>query len=74
MLSLIRNTIIQYVEIDPETINEDTRLIQDVNLNSYDIVNVIGDLEDELDIEIPDEDLRNMVTVGDVINYLKDKV
>ena len=45
--------------------------IEDLNADSLDIVELIMALEDELDMEIPDEDVENFKTVGDVVNYVK---
>ena len=74
MLGLIRNTILEFVEVDPESITEDADLVKDLNLNSYDVINMIGNLESELGVEIADEELRGIATVGDLVSYLKAKV
>lgn len=74
MLEFIRNTIIEYVEIDPSQITPETRFIDDLNLNSYELISIVANLEGEYGINIPDSDLHSLLTVADLMEYLKDKV
>ena len=60
-----------YLGLKEEEITSDMDLMDDLNINSYDIMSIIGKFEDEFDIEVPDEDIRNFITVTDVINYIK---
>ena len=60
-----------YLGLKEEEIPSDMDLMYDLNINSYDIMSIIGKFEDEFDIEVPDEDIRNFRTVADVINYIK---
>lgn len=60
-----------YLGLKEEEITLDMDLMDDLNINSYDIMSIIGKFEDEFDIEVPDEDVRNFRTVADVINYIK---
>ncbi|WP_302653923.1 acyl carrier protein [uncultured Clostridium sp.] len=60
-----------YLGLKEEEITLDMDLMDDLNINSYDIMSIIGKFEDEFDIEVPDEDIRNFRTVADVINYIK---
>lgn len=60
-----------YLGLKEEEITSDMDLMDDLNINSYDIMSIIGKFEDEFDIEVPDEDIRNFRTVADVINYIK---
>lgn len=63
--------IANYLGLKEEEITSDMDLMDDLNINSYDIMSIIGKFEDEFDIEVPDEDIRNFITVADVINYIK---
>lgn len=60
-----------YLGLKEEEITLDMDLMDDLNINSYDIMSIIGKFEDEFDIEVPDEAIRNFRTVADVINYIK---
>ena len=58
-----------YLGLKEEEITSDMDLMDDLNINSYDIMSIIGKFEDEFDIEVPDEDIRNFRTVADVIPF-----
>lgn len=69
MLEKIRQIVCNYVEINPEEITEESRFIQDIGLNSYDFMCILGDLEAELDITVDETEIVKLHTVGEAINY-----
>lgn len=71
MFERIQEIIADKLTIDMDSITMDASFIDDLNADSLDIVELIMALEDELDMEIPDEDVENFKTVGDVVNYVK---
>ena len=62
-----------YLGLKEEEITSDMDLMDDLNINSYDIMSIVGKVEDEFDIEIPDEDIRNFRTVKDVLSYINEQ-
>ena len=56
-----------------ETVTEDSLLVDDLELTSLDVVSIVGDFEDAFDIEVPDEDILKFTTVGDIIEYIKER-
>ena len=66
----VRAIIATQLDIDPETITPSSSLIDDLHADSLDIVELVMDMEQEFDVEIPDEVLPNIKTVGDVVSYL----
>ena len=74
MFEKIREIIADKLSINEEEITMDSAFLEDLNADSLDIVELIMALEDELDMEIPDEDAENFVTVGDVVNFVKSHV
>lgn len=58
--------------VDIETISAETNIIDDLGADSLDIVELIMLIEDEFMVSIPNEDILNLKTVGDVINYIED--
>lgn len=72
MFEKVRNTLLEYIEVDKDSITEDTEFLKDLKMNSYDIFTIIGQLEDEFDITIETEELEHIVTVGDLAKYLSD--
>ena len=71
MFDKLKEIIADKLSIDAEEITLDSSFIDDLNADSLDIVELIMALEDELEMEIPDEDVENFKTVGDVVNYVK---
>ena len=69
MFDEVKEIIGKYTEA--ERITEDLSLTKDLMLTSLDVVSMVGDFEDAFDIEIVDEDVMQMKTVGDIIEYLK---
>ncbi|MBQ2770774.1 MAG: acyl carrier protein [Clostridia bacterium] len=67
----IREIIANQLGIDPETIKMESRLVDDLKTDSLDIVELIMDLEQEFDKQIPDEELPKIQTVADIISYLE---
>ena len=69
----VRKNIARQLDIAEETITMDSRLIEDLKADSLDVVELIMDLEQQYGIEIPDDDLPNIHTVGDIVNYINIK-
>ena len=74
MFEKIREIIADKLSINEDETTTDSAFLEDLNADSLDIVELIMALEDELDMEIPDEDAENFVTVGDVVNFVKSHV
>ena len=66
--------IVEQLDADVEKISNDDSFMDDLGADSLDTVELIMAFEEEFDIEIPDEDAENIRTVGDVIEYLEDKL
>ena len=71
MLNLIRTIIFQVT--GKEGLTYDTDFVQDLGLNSFDIMNVVCAYEEHFDMEIPTRDVWQMRQVKDVIDYMKKK-
>ena len=71
MLEKIQSIVADQLSCDVAEVTLTASFKDDLNADSLDIVELIMALEDELDMEIPDEDVENFKTVGDVVNYVK---
>ncbi|HEY5587585.1 MAG TPA: acyl carrier protein [Candidatus Paceibacterota bacterium] len=71
MFEKIRATIASQLSIDEEEIKMESSFMNNLGADSLDIVELIMALEEEYEIEIPDEDVEKMATVGDVVEYIK---
>lgn len=63
--------IAKQLDIDPNSITTESRLIEDLHADSLDIVELVMDMEQEFDVEVPDDSLAKMKTVGDFIAFLE---
>ena len=69
----LKEIIADVLNMDPDDIREDMTFVDDLGADSLDLFELVMALEDEYSVEIPSDDLQNMMTVGDVMNYLKEK-
>ena len=74
MFEKVREIIADKLSINEDEITMDSSFLEDLNADSLDIVELIMALEDELDMEIPDDEAEKFVTVGDVVKYVKEHV
>lgn len=74
MLNLVVKTIQEFVDVDENSITEETHFTRDLHLTSYDVVGIMGKVESDLGIEIPDREIRNLDTVRELITYLNKKL
>ena len=72
-LEKMSEMIAEQLNCDAETITADTSFKDDLGADSLDLFELVMALEDEYNIEIPAEELTELNTVGDVIDYLRDK-
>ncbi len=73
MLEKVSEIIKEQLNLDGVEITESSSFKEDLGADSLDLFELVMALEEEYGTEIPSEDLENLTTVGDVINYLKDK-
>ena len=73
MLEKMKELIADQLGVDAESITEPSTFKEDLGADSLDLFELVMALEDEYSVEIPAEDLQSLLTVGDVMNYLKDK-
>ena len=67
----VKAIIVEQLGAEEEKVTMEASFIDDLDADSLDIVELIMALEEEFDMEIPDEDAEKISTVGDVINYIK---
>ena len=66
--------IVDQLGVDADNVTPEAHFIDDLGADSLDTVELVMAFEEEFDIEIPDEDAENIRTVGDVLEYLGDKL
>ncbi|MEM9965617.1 MAG: acyl carrier protein [Asticcacaulis sp.] len=74
VLERVRKIVIDHLDADPEKVTEKASFIDDLEADSLDIVELVMAFEEEFDIEIPDDSAEHILTVGDAVNYIKEKL
>ena len=69
----ICDIIVEQLGVDADRVKPEASFIDDLGADSLDIVELVMAMEEEFDVEIPDEDAEKLKTVNDVIAYLKEK-
>ena len=70
----VKEIIVEQLGVAETAITPEASFIDDLGADSLDIVELIMALEEEFDIEIPDADAEKVVTVNDVVEYIKDNI
>ena len=73
MLEKMKEIIAEQLSVEADTVTEASSFNEDLGADSLDLFELVMALEDEYSVEIPAEDLEQLTTVGDVMNYLKNK-
>ena len=68
----VKEIIVEQLGVAENAVTLEASFIDDLGADSLDIVELIMALEEEFDMEIPDSDAEKVVTVGDVVDYIKD--
>lgn len=71
MLDQFKEIICNYVEVDADSITEESRFIEDLGMNSYDFMCLLGELEQTMDIQVDEQEVVNLSTVGDAMKYVE---
>ena len=70
----VAEIIVEQLGVSSGEVSPEASFIDDLGADSLDIVELIMAMEEEFDVEIPDDDAEKMQTIGDAINYLKSKL
>lgn len=70
----IREILAEQLDADAEEMTADTRIAEDLGADSLDVVELLMSIEDEFEVEIPDEEIENLKTIGDVVEYIQNNM
>ncbi len=71
MLEKLTQIILRYVEVKEEDIKPESRFMEDLGFTSYDFMSMLGEVEDELEVEVNQEEAANIRTVQEAVDYLE---
>ena len=68
----IREIICEQLDLEEDSITMDSDIMEDFEADSLDVVDLVMSLEDEFSMEVPDDQIENFRTVGDVVRYIEE--
>lgn len=71
MFNKLADIICEYVEVEPENVKPESRFIEDLGFTSFDFMSMLGELEDEFDVEIDQTKAVDIRTVQEAADYLE---
>ena len=69
----LQNIIAEVLNVEADEITLNTTFVDDLGADSLDVVDLVMALEDEFDVEIPEDQVENIKTVGDIVKFIEDK-
>ncbi|MBO6141680.1 MAG: acyl carrier protein [Ruminococcus sp.] len=67
----VKEIIVDQLDADENDVTQDASITDDLGADSLDVVDLVMSIEEEFDIEVPDEEVANMKTVGDIVKYIE---
>lgn len=71
MFDKLVGIICNYVEVEPENIHPESRFMEDLGFTSFDFMSMMGELEDEFDVELDQQEAADIRTVQEAVEYLE---
>ena len=68
----IKTILSEQLEVKPDIITMDTNIADDLGADSLDVVEMLMAIEEEFDVDIPDEEIEGLRTVGSVVEYIQE--
>lgn len=74
VLEKVKLILSEQLEVEEDTITVDTDIQDDLGADSLDVVDMVMSIEDEFEIEVPDEDIESLRTVGALVSYIESHI
>ncbi len=68
----VREILVDQLDVEEDAVTMEASITADLGADSLDVVDLVMSLEEEFDCEIPDDEIENIKTVGDVVKYIED--
>lgn len=70
----IKDIIVEQLDVEEDAVTMEASITEDLGADSLDVVDLVMSIEESFDVEIPDEVVENIKTVGDIVKYIENKV
>ena len=71
VLAKVKAILAEQFDVEEDKITADTDLQEDLGADSLDVVDLLMSIEDEFEVEVPDEEIENIKTVGSLVSYIE---
>lgn len=71
VLEKVKSILAEQFDVEEEKITTETDLQEDLGADSLDVVDLLMSIEDEFEVEVPDEEIENIKTVGSLVSYIE---
>jgi len=68
----VREILMEQLDVEESVVTMEAAILDDLGADSLDIVDLVMSLEDEFDMEIPDEEIETIKTVGDIVHFIEE--
>ena len=69
----IKDIIVEQLDVEEDAVTMEASIAEDLGADSLDVVDLVMSIEESFDVEIPDEEVENIKTVGDIVKFIEDK-
>ena len=70
----VKQILAEQLDADADEMTMDTNIANDLKADSWYLVELLMSIEDEFDVEIPDEEIENIKTIGNLVDYIQDRI
>lgn len=70
----IKDIIVEQLDVEEDAVTMEASITEDLGADSLYVVDLVMSIEESFDVEIPDEEVENIKTVGDIVKYIENKV
>lgn len=74
VLDKMKDILVEQLECNPEDITMESLLVDDLGADSLDAIDIVMSVEDTFKVEVPDEIIEKIETVGDIVSYIEDHI
>ena len=74
VLEKVKAILAEQFDVEEDSITAETTIQEELGADSLDVVDLLMSIEDEFEIEVPDEEIENIKTVGHLVEYIEKKV
>ena len=67
----VRDIVVEQLDAEESDVTMESSIVDDLGADSLDVVDLVMSIEEEFDVEIPDEEVENIKTVGEIVKYIE---